>query len=236
MNALYPFTLLALSLPAMATTVNTEDYPPFNFMKDGKVAGIASDIVQEAFKRAGQPIKHQLLPWERAIGAAEKEADTCVHSAIRSEKREPLFKWVGPVVTDEWQLMAKADSTIPQLKSLEDAKKYRIGGYQGDALTQYVIDQKVPVDVVNQNKLNLPKLGAGRIDLWIGTKMQAPGMAEREGGFKVKSVLTFGDAKNHQMWLACNKGMSDATISKLNEAMKAVYADGTADKIAKKYQ
>jgi polar amino acid transport system substrate-binding protein len=233
------FALLAFAMPAFAgpLQLNTEDYPPFNFSKDGKVTGITTEIVQEVLKRAGIQANFQLLPWERAIGGAEKEADTCVYSTIRSEKRESLFKWVGPIAADEWRLYARADNAaIGKLNSLDDAKKYKIGGYQGDALTQYLLDRKIPVEVVAQNKLNIPKLQAGRIDLWISTAQQADGLAMREGGVKVKPVLTFGEPRNFQFWLACNKGVGDDVIKKLNDAVASVHKDGTAEKITQKYR
>lgn len=235
-NLVLALLLVSSALPAAALQLNTEDYPPFNLKKDNKVAGISSEILEEAAKRAGIPINLTLLPWERALTDAEKNADTCVYSTIRNEKREALFKWVGPVVIDEWMLFAKADSNIPKLNSLDDAKKYKVGGYNGDATTDFVVGKGVNVELVAENKLNVPKLAAGRIDLWIGTSKQGPGLAKREGKVDIKPVLTFGQAQNIGMWLACNKQVPDTTISKLNEAVKAVVKDGTAEKISKKYE
>ncbi|PHV09590.1 substrate-binding periplasmic protein [Chitinimonas sp. BJB300] len=132
-------TLLGMSAGAAhALTLTTEDYPPFNMFEQKKVVGISTDIVQEAAKRAGVPVTIQLLPWERALSMAKSDADTCVYSAVRTAEREKLFKWIGPLTTDEISLFALTDSPI-KLSSIADAKKYKVGAYNGDAYGDYLL-------------------------------------------------------------------------------------------------
>ena len=59
--------LAALSLAsaqASALTFTTEEYPPFNFSKDGgkTVTGSATDALNEVLKRTGMTSKFELLP------------------------------------------------------------------------------------------------------------------------------------------------------------------------------
>ncbi|WP_171013756.1 transporter substrate-binding domain-containing protein [Chitinivorax sp. B] len=221
---------------AGALTLTTEDYPPFNMPEGGKVSGISTEIVQEALKRAKVDAKIELLPWERALSMAKGQADVCVYSAVRNAEREKLFKWIGPLVADEITLFAKADSPI-KISSLDEAKKYKVGGYNGDAYGDFVEKQGLKLERVVQDVQNLPKLAAGRIDLWVGGAKSGVFKAGREGfKGKIKSVYQLGDPKDSQMWLACNKGVPDDVVNKLNEAVKSVVSDGTADKIGKKYQ
>src|SRR6516225_4908234 len=68
--------LLALSL-ACATVaaqpilhLETEDDPPHNMLRDGKVVGTSTEKLREAFKRAGAALEVELVPWARAYDYA----------------------------------------------------------------------------------------------------------------------------------------------------------------------
>jgi polar amino acid transport system substrate-binding protein len=234
-------TLLAalLGMSAASTqalTLTTEDYPPFNMFEQKKVVGISTDIVQEASKRAGVPVTIQLLPWERALSMAKNDKDTCVYSAVRTAEREKLFKWIGPLTTDEISLFALVDSPI-KLSSIADAKKYKVGAYNGDAYGDYLEKQGVKLDRVVTDTQNLPKLVSGRIDLWVAGANSGPYKAAREGmQGKIKSVFTAGDPKDSQMYMACNPSVSDEVVKKFNDAVSAMEKDGTSAKIGTKYK
>ncbi|QNM98576.1 substrate-binding periplasmic protein [Chitinimonas koreensis] len=228
--------LFAAGLEAQALTFTTEDYPPFNMAVDKKVAGISTDILQDAIKRAGVSAEFKLLPWERALDMAKTQADVCVYSAVRTPEREKLFKWVGPLVADEITLFAKADSAI-KLGGVNDAKKYKVGGYNGDAYGDFVEKQGIKLERVTTDVQNLPKLAAGRIDLWVAGAQSGPYKASREGmKGAIKPLLALGDPKDSQMYLACNPGVPDDVVKKLNDAVQAVKKDGSADKIGAKYK
>lgn len=221
---------------AQALEFVTEDYPPFNMNEGGKVVGISTEILQEALQRSGLTANIAVYPWERALSMGRENKDTCVFSALRTAAREPQFKWVGPLVSDDMTLFAKSDSKV-ELKTLDDAKKYKIGGYQGDGYGDYLSTRGFNVEKTIKNEQNIPKLLAGRIDLLVGGARNGPYLASKNGAKgQIKPVLTYGDPKEAQMWLACNKSTSDDVLKKLNDAIASVSKDGTANKIFKKYE
>lgn len=225
--------LSLVSVQAGALTLTTEDYPPFNFSTDGgkTMTGSASDVMNEVLKRTGIKATMSLLPWERAYKSAQDDKDTCVFSATRTEAREKLFKWVGPLASDSWTLYAKPDSTI-SAKTLDDVKQYTIGGYQGDAKALFLKGKGLKVDETMKDEQNVKKLDAGRIDLWAASSSVGPWVA-KNNNVKIKPIVSFQDV---QLYAACNLGMADADIAKMNEAVKAIKADGTLDKFTKAYQ
>ncbi len=225
--------LSLVSVQAGALTLTTEDYPPFNFSTDGgkTMTGSATDVMKEVLKRTGINASIVLYPWERAYKSAQDDKDTCVYSATRTEAREKLFKWVGPLAADSWVLYAKGDSTITA-KSLDDVKQYSIGGYQGDAKAVFLKAKGLKLDETMKDEQNVKKLEAGRIDLWAASSSVGPWVA-KNNNVKIKPIVTFQDV---QLYAACNLGMPDADIAKMNEAVKAIKADGTLDKFMKAYQ
>jgi polar amino acid transport system substrate-binding protein len=222
-----------VAFQAGALTLTTEEYPPLNFTTDGgkTVSGLATDVMREVIKRTGIKATISLYPWQRSYKEAQDDKDTCVYSTTRTDAREKLFKWVGPLAPSTWILFAKADSAI-NIKTLDEAKKFKIGGYQGDAKAAFLKEKGLTLDEAMNDEQNIKKLDAGRIDLWAATSGIGPWMA-KNSGIKIKPILSFQEV---QMFAACNLSMPDADISKMNDAIKAIKADGTYEKIIKAYQ
>ena len=218
---------------AGALTLTTEEYPPLNFSTDGgkTITGSSTDIMREVLKRTNIQGTIALYPWVRALKMAGDDKDTCVFSAARTPAREKQFKWVGPLTPDSWILYAKADSPIT-LANLDEAKKFKIGGYQGDGKAAFLKEKGFPIDEASNEEQTIRKLEAGRIDLWAGSSLVAPWMAKNMN-IKIKPVISFNEV---QMYTACNPSVSDADITKMNDAIKSMKGDGTIDKFIGKYR
>lgn len=224
---------VACAASAASLTLVTEDYPPFSMQKAGSsdVVGIATDLLRGAMKKAEIDYTVSLFPWKRAYESALKDADTCVYSTTRTEEREPLFKWIGPLIHNDWVLFGRTDS--PKLASLDDAKAYRVGGYQGSANTLYLESQGFKVDEAVADRLNPKKLMANRIDFWTSGAILGPYLASREGAAGIIPILKFKDV---EMDLACNKSVPDDVIVRLNAAIKQMMNDRSMETINKAYQ
>nr|WP_265462502.1 MULTISPECIES: transporter substrate-binding domain-containing protein [Aeromonas] len=213
--------------------VMTEDYPPFNMEGEGgEVVGLSTEIVEELFKRAGVDYTLVLMPWKRAYEDTLSTPNTALYSTTRTPERETLFKWVGPLVSDKWIFFSNPSANLA-IKSLDDAKQYTIGGYTGDATVEYLKAQGfTKFQLASNDRTNLKKLMAGRIDLWVAGEYQAPYLATQEKVETPKPLFSFMEA---HMSLAFNKDTPDDLITKLNETLAAMTADGTIEKINAKY-
>lgn len=102
-------------------TIYTEEYPPINFSKDGKATGLSTEIVEEIERRLGKSYPISVVPWARGYKAAETEPNTVLFAAMRSEEREKLFKWVGPITTVYAGLYARKTEHF-HVNKLDDAR------------------------------------------------------------------------------------------------------------------
>ena len=228
--------LMVFSVNATAVEpikLTTESYPPFNMItRTGVVSGISTDIVREMFKRSQIPVEIEMLPWNRAYGMAQESPNVGVFSTTRTSEREKLFKWVSPLTLNNWVFLAKKDRNI-RLTSLEDAKKYRIGGYRGDAIALYLESKGFNLDLVSRDDLNALKLARGRIDLWATGHLLGPYLAKQQRIDGLVDVLTF---KETVMGVAFHPETSDAVIVRLNTTLQEMYVDGTIDRIFNEYR
>jgi polar amino acid transport system substrate-binding protein len=210
----------------------TEAAVPHSMLEGTRVIGIGADTVREIVKRAGIDYTIELLPWKRAYTAALERSDACVFSTTRTPERDPLFTWIGPIGEADWVLMARADSKL-RLDSLDDARGYRIGTYNGDARDHYLRARGFKVDPAPNDRLNLRKLMAGRIDLWAASFRRGSATLARMGyGDKVVPVLVFNRIR---VYLACNRGVPDELVARMNGALAAMEHDGTLQRIVHRY-
>lgn len=239
--------LLVMAVSAKAAALSddykmvllTENFPPFNMAADGKnyaadqnISGINADIVREMFKRAGVGYSLTLrFPWERIYNQVMDQPNQGLFSTTFTAEREPLFKWVGPLASTSWVLLAKPDSDL-RLTSLEQAKQYRIGAYKNDAVSQHL--ESKGFDPVNslRDQENIGKLLRGQIDLWATTDPVGPYLAKQEGVSGLTTVLRFNDA---QLFLALNERTPDEVVTKLQNALNQMKGDGTIDAILRRY-
>lgn len=100
----------------------TTEVPPLAFSIDGKVSGFCVEVVEEIQRRLGIGAPIEMLPWARAYWRAQSEPNTVLVCPKRSAEREALFQWVGPLLSGNTHIYAKAGSR-PALRTLADAKK-----------------------------------------------------------------------------------------------------------------
>lgn len=229
---LIAFAAMASQVCAAPLDLNTEDSPPYNMLVDGKIVGIGADKVTMLMKRANQPYSVQLMPWRRAYEDAQKLPNSCVFSTTRTPEREALFKWVGPIAFNEWVLYGRADSH-PDLATLDDARPYLIGAYNGDVREQYLRGRGFRVETVVADSLNAKKLILGRIDLWVSGRFDGAALIEQSGSSgRIVPLLNF---YRSELYLACNPKVPDSLIDKLNVLLGVMARDGSANAIDARY-
>lgn len=226
------FCLLVLCGPVLAQAqlrlvLTTEEYPPYN-MSDaqGRVVGISTEIVKALLETAGVDHEVAVYPWARAIAMARTQVNTCVYSMSRTPEREDLYRWIGPLVANDWALFARSGASRPT--HLEEALNMRIGSYQGDAIVSYLQTRGYVVDVAPSDDANPKKLLAGRIDYWATGRLIGQYRLKQQGISGVEPVLTFNRT---EMYLACNKQLPDEQVKLLNTTLQQLDKKGTIKKI-----
>jgi polar amino acid transport system substrate-binding protein len=173
--------------------------------------------------------------WEKDYETLLGTDNAAAFMTVRTTDRETLLKWVGPLAPrDTWLYKLKKRGDI-QVKTLDDAKAYKIGGYQS-AQTDYLIALGFPnVDIAPQERMNVARLLSGEVDMVPSLE---PMMSQRlkdlgESDDAVEKVILFDDRFDY--YLALNPHVSDDVVDRLQAALDAAKADGTYDRLKAKY-
>jgi len=222
----------AAAAQGLTLRIATERMPPSSMVVDGVITGRETDKIREIMARTGTAYTLALLPWKRAYVTALTHEYACVYSTTRTPSREPLFKWVGATDSADWQLWGRVDAGL-HLKTLEDARKLRIGTANGDARDEFLRGLGFTVEPVNDDMLNAQKLLRRRIDLWAVSVRSGTKGPRGLTGAEAAPLLTFHQV---QVYLACNSSVPDALIERLNAAVADMWRDGTMERISRKYE
>ena len=233
------YILLTPHLQAEELTIITEEMPPYNYSDENKTAaGFSTEIVKELLRRTEIAIadgKIKVYPWARAYMIIEKNKNVLVYSMTRSEERENLFKWVGPIASRTiwfWKLKERNDIVV---NSLQDAKKYKVGAVLEFSSANYMKSLGFDLDLCTSEERNFKKLIANRIDMLTALELSAAyHMKKQHRDLNDLEKLVRLDDR-YDYYLALNINTSDEIVNKLQIALDNAKKDGTYQKIKELY-
>jgi len=228
-SGLVAVLLLLLVLPARAAEeirFLTEENPPYNFLKDGQVRGIAVDLLLAMGREANRPIRRsriELLPWPRAYRLLQHRPNTVLFSTARTREREDRFLWVGPIIELTIGVIApRARHLRP--RSVADLAGLRIGTILNGAPEQLLLARGLSaeyLDRVTTPGQNVRKLAAGRIDA-LAFNTTATHLLMEEMGIDPEDYETILVLKQARLYYAFSQGSDPALVRDLGRALETL--------------
>jgi len=227
--------LALVCLTAQADTLQVvTEHSSYSALKNGKVVGVASEIIEQTLAKAGlTDYRMTLYPWARAYDMARLEANVLIYPIIRSSEREPLFRWVGEldhVTPMFFKLRERRDVVV---KDLQDAKGYTIGVVRDDSRQEYLESKGFSKMVVSANNLdNLRKLLSGQVALVPLPEREAREQCDDlHVAFEdLESVYTL-DELSKGLFVALSLKTPEDTVKRVTAAFAQLKEDGTLAKV-----
>ncbi|MCG9681278.1 transporter substrate-binding domain-containing protein [Vibrio sp. Isolate23] len=201
----------------------TESYPPANYIENDQITGYAVEILRAASKMVGEEVELSqvtLQPWARSYRTVLTRDDSVLFSTTRSEHREPLFHWVGPIAEIQIVVMARKDAGITIDKPM-DMANYRIGVIRDDIGEQTLLAMGLPrnsMQEANYVTTLAEQLMKKRIDLFVYAHRAAIWWAKQANVdpdlFESVYVVREG-----QVYFAFNVDVKPEVIAKLQKGM-----------------
>lgn len=182
-----------------APLIVSEQIVPYNYLENGKPAGISTEILQQVLKKLGIKWQTEFLPWSMAYNMAVNQPNILLYSMLKTEDREALFHWVGPLFTDHMSVYKKKDRGDIHAKSVEDLKKYTVGAIRENYDSQYLLKkgfiEKKNMVLVDSQEENIGNLGNGKVDAISLTASQFHTQV-KSLGFKETDFTSMFDLKD----------------------------------------
>ena len=223
--------LLAFSMQAKANdfsqlTIMTEDFPPFNYKKDGKAAGSAVDLLMQASAAAGKPItndKINVMTWARAYKAVQSGPNALLFSMTRTDARENLFKWAGPIGENRVVIWAKKASGITPFDNIKDNSEKVV------VVRDTVGDQLMVSAGATDDRLARASKPEGASKMLINDRIKLWAYSENSGARQLKDAGANIDdyevvhvLKSSELYFAFSKDVDDSVIQLLQKGIDQV--------------
>lgn len=244
MRKAWPFYLMILSVllgfavGAQATAaetaglqVLTEESPPLNFIRDGEITGLATEVVRELGKRTGSAATIRLVPWQKGYQALLEQPDVALFSTVMTAERKPLFKWVGPLAVLDTNLYALKGTAI-KIANLDDARKVNriatVAKYYSEQILEkegFTNTQSYP-----NREATVRELLDGKVQLLASSNLEMSAALKKMGGSMndVEAVFTLS---TDLFYIAFSKGTSPQLVARWQDALDGMKRDGSFAKI-----
>lgn len=208
-----------------------QESPPFSYTEDGNLTGFVAETVKEIIKREGIDSEIEILPFKRGYEIVSSEPNVVLCGMTRTEERENLFKWVGPVSKVVTSFYGNRDSNLTY-DSLEAFKSLpNIGVTLGYYTEQFLKDNGFTnIDAAVYPEDMLEKLLNKRNDVILSDNIAIEGLLEDPA--IIEPLYTISVKKSY---LAFSIGTDPMIVDQWHNALNALYEDGTFEAIFRKW-
>ncbi|XRG76748.1 transporter substrate-binding domain-containing protein [Rossellomorea sp. GAMAL-10_SWC] len=211
------------------------DYKPYEFIdtKNDKIVGFDVDLAKALGKKTGYTIKVKDIDFTSLITAMNADkVDFIMAGMKKTPERAKNADFTEPYFTDQNEIVVNKDSNI---KSVEDLKGKTVGVQAGSIQETKAIEvsKKVGFKVENRNRIPemVEELKAGRFDAVVIEQSVASGYLNKLPQMQGELMQDFFEQSGSAV--ALPKGSK--LTPKFDKALKELKADGTVDKLVKKW-
>jgi polar amino acid transport system substrate-binding protein len=109
-----------------------DDYPPFEFVKDGVNMGLDHDLFRLLQKEAPFQLRQQVLPWQGLLaGVATGQYDVALSAGIITDERVKSLTFTMPIAPGTHFIVMRKGET--RIKTIADLNGLTVGVQQGSA-------------------------------------------------------------------------------------------------------
>jgi polar amino acid transport system substrate-binding protein len=237
-------TLLPHAVHAQAGTKELRllaaELPPYTFQvppasvaeTPGVDQGLVYEVVTEMARRVGHSGLIEFMPWGEAQRIAQTQPNIGILALTRTPERENQYRWLAKIVSDDLILVGGQGIDVTRLDQVRDRPVGVLARSGAEALLRERGFTRIRPQP--EEWLNARQMQQRRIDAWLAPRLMVI-HAMREIGGNLEA-LNFGEiVRSSEIYLAASKDLPDAEAQKWAQALAAVKADGTYQRIADQY-
>jgi polar amino acid transport system substrate-binding protein len=201
----------------------TEGYYPYTFVEEGIPKGISVDILQYISSQYGIEIPDEQFifnSWEDVYNTTLTKNGTAISIIARSDERENLFKWAGPI-----------DKTPVVLFCLQESADTLKNTSPSDMKIGTIIDDIAATALINaggrdivystEPSEQIRMLETGEIDAWAYASM--PGLQRiNQYALNPSSIVPIQILDTYDFYIAFNVNTSDHLVQSFQEQLDLI--------------
>ena len=208
-------------------------YAPFEYMENDKVVGFSHDVLEAAGAKEGIKFDFVNTPFEGIFANVDKgDSDVALASITITDERKKQVDFSEPYF-EATQMIVTADKGS-DVKSFADLKNRMVSvqnGTTGDLVIQELQGKdSTKIKRFETMPLAFKELQSGGVDASVGDNGVVQHFVSNNPNIKLNTVIDPNFEKEFYGFVV-KKGRSDDLLSKINQGLAAIKADGTYDKI-----
>jgi polar amino acid transport system substrate-binding protein len=216
----------------------TEVSPPLSIMtgpiNNYSVDGASVDLVDEIQIRNGYQATINLTSWKDGFDTVQYLPNSAYFTTLRTDEREALVQWVGPIVATHPGLYTLASKEL-HIADLEEAKGLTAISTPHDWPNHiYLLDIGFEnVDATsNDSSEAFQQLLDGAVDAMFTDAEAIDWLCQNAGIERADVVLQFAvPAADQEGWIAFSLETPAATVNQWQASLDTMWADGTFTEI-----
>lgn len=236
--------IILLTSCILTTTINAEvlkvyadNWEPYNYVDNNQIVGISTELVEATLSRANIPYELVMMPWKRAYREVEFKKNALLFTVNRTESREKLFKWVGPILESEVYLYRLNNRDDIKINDISDVRGYSIGVLRGGAVQTFLDSHgfsDADYQIASKADLLLKLIFANRVDLIPGDRIDLAHQLKQTNkklGDLEKAFFLYSGS----YYIAVNIETPDEIVDKLQNALDELIQEGARERVVNKY-
>jgi polar amino acid transport system substrate-binding protein len=211
-------------------------YPPMEYFDtDGKTPiGFDVELGKALAAKMGLKFEFVDTAWDGIFAGVDTQKYDCIISSVTyTEERAANFNFTKPYVANSQLLVVRKDSPVKP-KSLAEVKGLRLT-YQAETTsdtlaTDWIASTGTSLDVYEYDKVMncFDELTLGRVDvILVDSVVAAEYLSRPNNPYEITAEVS-----NDEVLAVCLKKGNQALTDALNQALDALWADGTLKKIS----
>ncbi len=223
--------------PEMKTIISASeyDYPPFCIVNENDLAGgFSVELLRETLKVMGRDVSFKLGPWFEVKQSLIDKKVQVLPLVGRTPEREGFFDFTFPYMTMHGTIIVRSGTN--EINSLADLSGKNVAVMQGDNAEEFLLREKIPGILTRTKSFDvaLKNLAQGEYDAVVVQKLLATQIIKEHQLTNLKPVGPPLEGFVQSFCFAVAKGDS-SLLSRLNEGLSIVIANGTFEALRKKW-
>lgn len=224
-------TVSGISFGADKLYVGTNaEFEPFEYLQNGEIVGFDVDLMEEIAKSMGKEIEWKNISFDGLLPALQaKKLDVIIAGMTATEERKKFVNFSQTYYESNQMMLVNKEN--PSVKSFDELKGHDVGvvlGYTGDIAVSEI--EGVKVHRYNATSEAIMALKAQKVEVVVLDSEPAKNYAKQNP----ELALINTDVAKEEYAIAVGKD-DKALVEDIDKALDELKANGTYDKLIKKY-